>query len=972
MQKFINEIREHSQEYGSIPFWSWNDKLDPEELRRQIHVMRDLKMNGFFMHARGGLETEYLSEEWFDCIKACIEEAEKLDMEAWCYDENGWPSGFAGGILLKDKANWATFLKIETSANFPADEHLLGVYVIKNNVCRRVNAPEEGVSEYTAIIQGWDESYVDTMDASITQKFIKATHEEYKKRVGFGKHMPGFFVDEPQYYRWATPWSNTMPAQFMSRYGYDVLDRLPALFVDFEGAEEFRWDYYRLCHELFTKGFIKEVYDWCEKNGCQLTGHAVEESNLHGQMWCCGGIMPFYAYEHIPGIDYLGRSLATDIASRQLDSVCAQLGRKKALSEMFACCGWDVSPNELKRIADLQYVNGVNLMCQHLYPYSIRGQRKGDHPGFYSEHLPWQKNMAQFNEYYNNLGYILSRGEEQARVLVIHPIHSAYLTYKRKEDADSVKQLQDDLYALNSLLSESQIPYHFGDECMMADMAKVNGSAIEIGLCRYDYVIVPAMDSLDKNTADLLKEYMQSGGKVFLFGKTPCRIDGRKADISWLTSTCSFEEIRETADTVISLNGKNVPQLRQMTRLTEHGRVIYVTNLTGDLLENVTISLRGAKSLCALDLNTLEAHALNCSMENGCCAVQLTFEDSQGYLLVESEENAPALPAPACRKEAIRLNQGFRLVNAPENMMNLDYAEISYDGVTYEKARPIILICDMLLRKRYCGDLYLKYSFTIDELPQSLRMAVEPSRYKGISVNGTSVDVSGEWWLDRSFRTADIAPFMKSGRNEVVLHIDYYQRDYVFYVLYGGVSESLRNCLCFDTEIESIYLVGHFRVNTDNFAMKPDVRNSYCYDGAFTIAPQTDYIDLTNVVADGYPFFCGSMEAETVYTYQPGAPTELFAEGRYSTCEITVNGRKADTLMFRRHADLAPYLVEGENRIALKLTNSPRNLLGPHHFADPEPYGVGPVTFSLENRWENEQCDLFRERYSFVRFGIDC
>jgi sugar phosphate isomerase/epimerase len=82
MRQFINEIREHSLEYGSIPFWSWNDRLQPDELRRQINVMHRLGMNGFFMHARGGLETEYLSEEWYDCIRACVDEAEKLGMEA--------------------------------------------------------------------------------------------------------------------------------------------------------------------------------------------------------------------------------------------------------------------------------------------------------------------------------------------------------------------------------------------------------------------------------------------------------------------------------------------------------------------------------------------------------------------------------------------------------------------------------------------------------------------------------------------------------------------------------------------------------------------------------------------------------------------------------------------------------------------------------------------------------------------------
>ena len=78
MKKMINEIKKNALSYGSIPFWSWNDKLDPKELRRQIRNMHDMGINGFFMHARGGLETEYLSDDWFKCVKACIDEAEKL------------------------------------------------------------------------------------------------------------------------------------------------------------------------------------------------------------------------------------------------------------------------------------------------------------------------------------------------------------------------------------------------------------------------------------------------------------------------------------------------------------------------------------------------------------------------------------------------------------------------------------------------------------------------------------------------------------------------------------------------------------------------------------------------------------------------------------------------------------------------------------------------------------------------------
>ena len=85
--------------YRPIPFWSWNEKLSPEETAEQIQKMHDVGIGGFFMHARGGLATEYMSEEWFENVKAAKDTAKKLGMYAWAYDENGWPSGFGSGVV---------------------------------------------------------------------------------------------------------------------------------------------------------------------------------------------------------------------------------------------------------------------------------------------------------------------------------------------------------------------------------------------------------------------------------------------------------------------------------------------------------------------------------------------------------------------------------------------------------------------------------------------------------------------------------------------------------------------------------------------------------------------------------------------------------------------------------------------------------------------------------------------------------
>ena len=105
IDKIIERFNGDLNSYKPVPFWSWNAELEPEELCRQIREMKENEIGGYFMHARSGLKTEYLGEKWMDCVKACAEQGAELGMDTWGYDENGFPSGFAGGKLLEDIEN---------------------------------------------------------------------------------------------------------------------------------------------------------------------------------------------------------------------------------------------------------------------------------------------------------------------------------------------------------------------------------------------------------------------------------------------------------------------------------------------------------------------------------------------------------------------------------------------------------------------------------------------------------------------------------------------------------------------------------------------------------------------------------------------------------------------------------------------------------------------------------------------------
>ena len=90
--------------FRPVVFWSVNSCLQEDELRRQLREMKSFGLGGIVFHARAGMTTQYLSEDWFRMVGVSLEEAAALGMQVWMYDEFGWPSGFVGGRLLADDA----------------------------------------------------------------------------------------------------------------------------------------------------------------------------------------------------------------------------------------------------------------------------------------------------------------------------------------------------------------------------------------------------------------------------------------------------------------------------------------------------------------------------------------------------------------------------------------------------------------------------------------------------------------------------------------------------------------------------------------------------------------------------------------------------------------------------------------------------------------------------------------------------
>ncbi len=933
-------MKQVDKKYQCIPFWSWNDELDEEGLVKQVEWMNENGVGGFFMHARGGLKTEYLGEKWFSCIKACSEKAEELGMQAYAYDENGWPSGFVGGKLLENEDYHDRYLEIEFGAY---DEKATAAYDISGEKLVRVYEPcENCLNVYVKLAT----STVDILNPEVVDAFLALTHEEYKKRDTY--NLKGFFTDEPQYFRWGVPYTKAMPAYFEKEYGEKVLDRLGLLFVEKEGFRDFRYKYWKAMQSLMLENFAKKLYDWCDENGYKLTGHYVEETSLATQLWCCGGIMPFYEYEHIPGMDYLGREILSSLAPKQVGSVAAQLGKKQVLTETYGCCGWDVSPKELKTIAESQYVGGANLMCQHLLPYTEHGQRKRDYPAHYSDANPWvRKDFKTFNDYFSVLGMILAESEEQVNVGILHPIRSAYFGYRRlPDDGDyGVGELDVALQELLAKLGEMHLPHHLLDETILARHGRVEGNALIVGKMKYDYIILPKIYTMDVSTEAILRKFMANGGKVLLTDEKPTYLEGQPFEYDYLQTNVTYEEMLSSQVYTCVGNGGD---LRSTVRKDADGRTfIYIVN-AGEAA-TAKFTLKEGASFLSYDILKDEYTSVG---------LELSFEKGQSYLLYISSE-APSEKKPL---KSLTLGDTFTVCGEPENYLTLDFIRFSTDGETYSEPLHHMGVFNELLNRRYKGKVYLKYEFNADTVPTNCILLAEDTNTCAVCVNGKKVESCGYSEVEKALKKYDVAALLKEGKNEAVIEIDWFQSEQVYYALFGeNVTESLKNCLAYDTDIEAAYLKGNFGVYGE---FEKGISEDVLLGQNFRLGKQKKTVSC--LIEEGYPFFAGNIKLCQKVTLTD-TDYQLVIDKRFHMVDVRVNGKYAGRMLFSDKLDVSPYLVVGENEIELELVVGNRNLLGPFHTPAQEDKSCGPYSFERFGTWENGKSSILRESYSFVK-----
>jgi len=1008
------EAAHRGTEFRPLALWAWNDRLDPEEIRRQIREMARGGLGGHIMAARRGLEAAYLGPEWMEAVRTAIDEGRHTGVEPWLFDAFGGPSGscagrvYAGRDLFRQK-----YLVVEEigGGSWEPSESTVAVFVATRDgsggytAFRRVSQPRAVCGKSPGRGQAFVHfayrtgENVDVFSRQATQEFLKLTCERYQETVGgeFGRTVPGILTDEPQYIggNHRVPWSPHLVRYFHRTCDYDLLDHLPELFYPVGAYRKTRFDFYETVTRLFLLAWTMPVYQWCDRHGLRLTGHMAGEETMLAQVQASGAVMPHYEYMHIPGIGMPGRRPHHAVMVKQASSAAAQLGRERVLGLSFRGAGWGVTLDAMRFQAEWQIALGVNMIATHLAALSLRGVRKRDYPPSLHYHQPWWPHYHLWNEYLAAEASLLSAGRPRTDVLVVHPIASAWAEYSPL-DTGPVKDLDQTLEDLVAFLLGAHIDFHFGDELTLERKARVSKGHLEVGPCCYRAVVVPDATNLRHSTLTLLKRLKRSGGTIVFAGRVPEYVDGEPSEEpARLAKSCTRADARKPAGrtrlksalaprlAVVGQGNRDATSIFAQWRTVEDDHVFFFLNTDEAKRVRARLRLPVAGVPLVLDPASGDYEPVPARSRKDGMTVSHTFPPRGSLLLVvRPAGSAEARPSPPSKppRRCTALSGRWRVRRIDPNALVLDRAQWRTDEGEYSEVMHVLDIQHELVRRGRSQPVTVRYEFDcgVSDLEgHRFALVLENPQACELWYNGmrTPLVDAGPYW-DAAFRRADLTRYVRPGRNVIELRRSWQIEPRTRDLLMGRAAGWDGRTVAAESEVEAVYLVGDFGVAFPEGTSQANLGSRWMR-GRPKLVDESDRLTGTDLVRAGYPFFTGRLvlEREVTLRNEPRENAVLELPGFHAAAiTVLVNGHEAGTAW--RSPGCVPLgglLEKGRNHVALVLTTSLRNLLGPHHHENGELEMVEPKDFACRygtnGRGPGRGC--MAEAWNVVDFGLD-
>ena len=933
-------------------------------------------------------------------------------MDGWLYDENGWPSGFGNGAVnaLGEKYQ-QKYLRCEVadctecrSDNTVAWYTPEGAFIgreLPDGFCGRVMHLFFTVNPY----------YVDNLDHGVVAEFLRCTHEYYVQHLPADalEALKGVFTDEPQLSRDGFPWSQVLGNAYFEHCGRDLIRDLPGLFIALPGSEAVRVDFWKTVTQLFRDSYICQISNWCKKHNWLLTGHHLGDEEPLDQIPCNGSLMAQYSGYDIPGVDHLCRIKPDPVVMLQVVSAAHQGGKKQILTESFGLAGWNLNFHGMYWIYHQQLACGVNLLCQHLSGYSLRGLRKRDYPGSYFVHQPWWGDYRRVNDHFAFAGAMVGSGKSECRLAVIHPLSAGWCNFTGEMRSEALDFYNCKLREITGELLSSFHEFHYIDEIVYADSGRAGNGLLQIGGCTYSTVIIPPLTNLSQKLLADLQEFSASGGRILVINNDyepeKLTVDGVDADDKMREFFFSLPRFASAEMVVAELADILPPAIKVLENGTpsasftgicrkidaaltgRNGRFYLLTN--GDYRQKHRVEIGLEATGVGVEMISFDGKTFSpvteAAIRDGYWHFEYTFADGEGVMFFvpdsEVSEDPPAWIAdPFALPPVKKLAGNFYLPEKVKNLLLLDRCRYRVDGGQWI-SDDVSVIHGRLLQHGKDAEVEMEFSFDIEpdfDLTGGLELIVEtPERFR-FALNGTEFTaVDGGMLFDQAFRRVALPGNLQSGRNTLSVTTIFHESAETYDILEKAAKfETEYNRLTFESEIENIFLYGYFRVRHQGEVEVLD-RSALRLKGDFSLAPLDDgkIVAEDRCVTDGFPFFAGklTLAGEFELSKDEAAAVSLlrFKPLGANSYRIWLNGIDAGFLDAGHYAvKTCGMLKEGKNTVVIQLTSSLRNMLGPHHLAEGESYRVTTLSFSKEANAVGWQPPEFAGGYCVVNFGF--
>jgi autotransporter-associated beta strand protein len=562
-----------------------------------------------FMQRSGYLQSE---QAWANASNN-IAAVKAAGLQLWLADDNGYPSGMAGGLVVEsDPAHEARCLievrldgrgRNDFSLVLPSGaEKFVFAYLYplvggQPDLTRpRVATVQDGLVTGTGRSGDWtlrayalqinnqgtqalstaaqfqtSGRYPNLLSPAAMETFVSLTHEEYGRHLGplTGK-IDAFYSNEPNLMTlwWKTdplarpdgvrfiPWDAGLPQRFAERHGYNLPPMLPALYGGTDTMSKLvRRHFYETVGTVLAQNFSQRIADWGDQNSVRTAGHPLQEEDLHYHVIHYGDMFRFVEPMQIPAADLPmpDRGAVWNFWMPKLLSSIAQYKNRDTVSALLDPIIYRAAPSLTPLPDDFRRI--VNMAV-----FSGVNQ--------FQTYLLWSNyNPATYrgmSEYLGRLSLALRGARNAATVGLYYPIETFQANFTPVPDFyttpvtewQTLRSMQGTLNNTAQNLCKAGIDFNWlhGD---WIGSAVVEGGVLVVGSHRYSTVVLPRVELLPLPVAQKLEEFRQAGGNVVLVESRPVLGDS-PSDHATVAALYDSQPVVAVADLVAEL-GPVVP-----------------------------------------------------------------------------------------------------------------------------------------------------------------------------------------------------------------------------------------------------------------------------------------------------------------------------------------------------------------------------------------------------------------------------